>query len=138
MQLSRHLRTIQLLDALTAGSTTNDNPSATVDLTGYVGMRARCTVGSVSTAVTLTVQTSTSTTAGDFSSVTSAATAASTVSNIEHIVDVYRPTKRYGRVLLNSTGGNLSGPVMVDLYGARVMPTTNGSTSVAEAIVVST
>jgi len=79
----------------------------------------------------ITAEASTSTTVGDFAAFTTSITAASTVSNRLVALDVYKPTKRYLRVISTSTTTNDLGGVIAELYDPMVLPTTNGSTSVA-------
>jgi hypothetical protein len=136
--LSKNVKIMTVQDPLTSGSTTNSLGSATVDMTGFDSVLFVSTVGLTTTAVTLTAQAASSTTASDFADITSA-TCNSTASNGVLYVDVKRVTKRYMRTTLNSTGSNVNGGTIAILYDAHAAPTTNASTDVlTSAAVVST
>lgn len=140
MNVSKQTKLMLVQAPLTAGSTTNNLASNPVDMTGFDGCRFISTIGATSTAVTLIAQMASTTTSSDFAAFgTSITTAATTVADRILALDVYKPTKRYLRTTLNSTGGNDSGGTIAELYGARVSPTTNASTDVvSEAFGVST
>ena len=140
--LSQNVKVMSVYDP-TTGTTTSILASNTVDMTGYDGCLFQMTVGAISTAVSMSVQAATSTTAADFATLTkgtSNVTLSSTASNGVFQIDVFRPTLRYLRCTVNSTGAGNTGCGMVAiLYGARVAPTTNASTDViTEAQFVST
>ena len=139
MQRARQIKTITVSAALAAGSTTDNLASSTWDASGYEEFVVRWAIGTAAASrVSLAVQSATSTTAGDFSTITGA-TAGSTTINTEIRVGVLRPTKRYMRATMNSTGANVTSACFVDCFAPRVSPTTNNSTHVsAEVYVVST
>ena len=130
--ISKTTKLVLCMTPLTSGTSTSDQASDAVDTTGFNGCRFMVTCGTaVGTGYGITAQASTSTTVGDFASFTTSITAASTVSNRVLSVDVYKPTKRYLRVISTSTTTNDLGGVIAELYDPMVLPTTNGSTSVA-------
>ena len=130
--ISKSTKLVLCMTPLTSGTSTSDQASDAVDTTGFNGCRFMVTCGTaVGTGYGITAQASTSTTVGDFASFTTSITAASTVSNRVLSVDVYKPTKRYLRVISTSTTTNDLGGVIAELYDPMVLPTTNGSTSVA-------
>lgn len=139
MQRARQIKTIRVTNALAAGSTTNDLGTDTWDTTGYDEFIVRVGIGTAAASrVSLAVQSATSTTAGDFATITGC-TVGSTAINTEMRVGVTHPTRRYMRATLNSTGANVTGAVFVDCLSPRVSPTTSNSTHVSsEVYVVST
>lgn len=132
-QLSKNIKTLSVYDP-TTGTSTGVVASNTVDMAGYTGCLFIATIGATSTAVSMTVQAATSTTAGDFATITKNSTnvtLSTTSSNGCLQIDVYRPLKRYLRCTWNSTGaGNTGGGMVALQYGASFMPTTNASTDV--------
>lgn len=142
MMLSKTTKLLSVYDP-TTGTSTGVTASSPVDCAGFSGCCFVSTIGNCSTAVTMTVQAATSTTAGDFATITkgtSDVTVSSTEANRAMQIDVYRPLKRYLRVTWNSTGAsNTGGGITARLYGASFVPTTNASTDVvAEAFVAPT
>lgn len=131
MNLSKQTKLLFVQAPLTAGSTTNSLGTSVVDTQGYEGVRFMATVGLTTTANTLTVQAATSTTAADFADYATSITAATTVNNRILAVTVHKPTRRYARCTWNTTGGNVTGGVIAELYGSHIVPTTNASTDVA-------
>lgn len=131
--LSQNVKISSVYDP-TTGTSTSILASNTVDMTGFEGCCFIATVGATSTAVSMSVQAATSTTAGDFATMTKGTTAvtlSTTASNGCLYIDVVKPTMRYLRCLWNSTGGGNTGGGMVAIqYGARTAPTTNASTDV--------
>ena len=139
MNLSKQTKLLHVSPILAAGSTTNSLGTSVVDTQGYEGVRFMTTIGAVASTPTLTVQAATSTTAADFADYTTSITAASTVASRILAVTVHRPTKRYARCTWNTTGANLVGGVIAELYGSHIVPTTNASTDVsAEGFGIST
>ena len=138
MQHGRYIKTIRATSAaLTAGTTTDNLETYQWDMTGFAGCRVRVALGVVASPVTLAVQMSASTSAADFATISGATASSSNVGEIH--VNVSNVTKRYMRALFNSTGANNTSLVMVDLFGARTLPTTNASTDVrAEVHVIGT
>ena len=135
-------KVVFLDNPLAAGSTTNDRGSKVVDMQGYDSICTLTTLGATSTLVTVTAQMAASTSAADFANVThnsSAITAGSTASNGILVVEALGLTKRYFRLTVNSTGGNVTGGTVAILHRAHSMPSTNASTDVlASAVGVST
>lgn len=132
-QLSKNIKILSVYDP-TTGTSTSILATATVDMNDAKGCMFISTIGNCSTLVTMTVQAATSTTAGDFADITVNSTAiavSSTEANRAHMIDVYRPLKRYLRCTWNSTGASNTGGGIVALkYGLRNYPTTNASTDV--------
>ena len=139
MQRARQIKTIRVTNALASGSTTDNLGTDTWDTTGFDEFIVRVGIGTAAAShVSIAVQSATSTTAGDFATITGA-TAGSTAINTELRVGVTHPTRRYMRATINSTGANVTGPVFVDCLSPRVSPTTSNSTHIsASAYVVST
>lgn len=132
-QLSKNVKILSVYDP-TTGTSTGILATATVDMAGFDGCMFILTMGNCSTAVSMTAQAATSTTAGDFATITkgtSNVTVSSTEANRAMMIDVYKPLQRYLRCTINSTGASNTGCGTVAIqYGARVAPTTNASTDV--------
>lgn len=141
MEHAKHIRSVMVQAPLTAGSTTNNLGSTVIDMATLGGDYVMFvgTLGATSTAVTLTAQASTSTTAGDFSDFTTTISANSTASNGLLVLGVNKPTRRYMRTTCNCTGANVYGGTVAHVFRSRIVPTTNPSTNVlASAHGVST
>lgn len=131
--LIKNFKIVLLDNPLTAGSTTNDRGSKVVDMQGFDSICTFTTLGATSTLVTVTAQMAASTSAADFANVThnsSTLTASSTASNGILAVEALKLTKRYFRLTVNSTGGNVTGGTVALLFNARSRPTSADSTDV--------
>ena len=139
--LSQNVKINSVYDP-TTGTSTGIVATNTVDMTGFGGCLFLATIGATSTAVSMTVQAATSTTAGDFATLTKGTTnvtLSTTASNGALYIDVVNPTSRYLRCTWNSTGaGNTGGGIVAIQYGARVAPTTNTTDILASEAFVST
>lgn len=131
--LLKNCKVVFLDNPLTAGSTTNDRGSKVADMAGFDSICTFTTLGATSTLVTVTAQMAASTSAADFANVThnsSSITASSTASNGILVVEALKLTKRYFRLTVNSTGGNVTGGTVALLFNAKAMPTTSDSSDV--------
>lgn len=137
MQRARQIKTIRVTNGSSGAAA--DIETDTWDTTGFDEFIVRVGISTAAaTRVSLAVQSATSTTAGDFATITGC-TVGSTAINTEMRVGVTHPTRRYMRAVLTSTGANLTGPVFVDCLSPRVAPTTSNTTHIsASAYVVST
>ena len=127
-----------LVQAPLAVAASTSRASAHVDMANFDGVEFTGTLGTyASTAnAALKVQVSTSTTSwADLSG----ATASSTASKADGllIIDVPRPRQRYVRTFLThtTTGGEYGGTV-ASQYGARKLPVSHASTTLAAAAVL--
>ena len=138
--LSKNVRIMSVYDP-TTGTSTSILATATVDMAsnnGFEGVMFISTIGNCSTSVSMSIEAATSTTAGDFAALTlntTAVSVSSTEANRAHVIDCYKPTRRYVRCTWNSTGAsNTGGGIVALLYGPRTAPTTNASTDVVSEV----
>lgn len=121
-------------------SASSDVASKVIDMNGFDSCTFINTIGATSTVVTMVAQMSASTSDADFAAMTNTTVGPTTVGNGVLVIDIHKPTKRYLRTVLTSTGAsNLSGGTVAILYNARSNPTTNATSDVIDSTsVVST
>lgn len=117
------------LQRATTGWTTGVTTSlgAAIDLAGYEGACFICPV--IKTTATVTLQVAGSTATGGTYTTLANCQAETTINDDRFlIVDVFRPTFRFLKAVVNSTGtSDKGGPVGVLLYGGRSLPSTHSS-----------
>lgn len=142
----RDFRTM-VVQAPTTGTNSTAMNSQTVDMQGFNSCAFVTTIANSSVLTTQVVWGSTSTTAGDFSVLTYnssnvSVSQTSTSSKGCLISNVHRAgtnTKRYLKLIVESTGDRPHGGTIAVLYNAMVRPTSNSSTDVhAQTTVVGT
>lgn len=136
MQLRSILKNVKVVfldNPLTAGSTTDSRGSKVVDMSGFDSICTFTTLGATTTAVTVSAQTGASTSAADFATVTHNATnisANTTASNGIIAVEALQVDQQYFRLIVNSTGGNVTGGTVALLFNSSSRPTTSASSDV--------
>jgi len=134
--LSRNVKKTLCQAPLAAAST--GRAGAAVDMANWDGVEFAGSLGTYGTTsfATLKAQVSTSTTSWtDLTGATASSTAG--VDDKLLIVDVFRPRQRYVRPFLtqHGTGGEYGGTI-ASQYGARKLPVTHASTTLAAAAVL--
>lgn len=132
-----------VVQAPTTGTNSTSMASQTVDMQGFNSCAFVTTIEASSVLTTQAVWGSTSTTAGDFSILTSNSSNVTTAQTSTSskgclITNIHRPTRRYLKLIVESTGARPHGGTLALLYNASLRPTTNASTDVhASTTVVS-
>ncbi len=118
-------------------SASSDVAGKVVDMQGYDSCVFINTIGATSTVVTMHAQLASSTSDADFASLTNATVGPTTVGNGTLVIEVHKPTKRYLRTVLTSTGAsNLNGGTVAILFNARDVPVTNSSSDVIDSTTI--
>lgn len=140
LDYAKDVRTM-VVQAPTTGTNSTSLASQTVDMAGFNTCTFITTIEASSVLTTQVAWGSTSTTAGDFavlnynsSTVSTAQTTTSSKGCL--ITTVHRPTRRYLKLIVESTGVRPHGGTLALLYNASVKPTTNSSTDVHAATSV--
>jgi hypothetical protein len=142
LDFTKDIKTL-VVQAPTTGTNSTSMASQTVDMAGFNSCAFVTTIEASSVLTTQAVWGSTSTTAGDFAilnynSSTVVTSQTSTSSKGALITNVHRTTRRYLKLIVESTGARPHGGTVAYLYNAGVRPTTNASTDVhASTTIVS-
>ena len=111
--------------------------SKVVDMAGFDSCLFINLIGATSGPVTMIAQMASSTSDGDFAALTNATVGPTTVGNGTLVIDVHKPTKRYLRVTVESTGAsNVNGGVIAIAYNAHACPTSNASSDVIDSTTI--
>lgn len=123
--LNKYVSVQRATTSWTTGVTTG--VGAAIDLAGYEGACFICPIQQ--TTATASLQVSGSTATGGTYTTLASCQAETTVNGDRFlIVDVFRPTFRFLKAVVNSTGtSDKGGPVGVLLYGGRSLPSTHSS-----------
>jgi hypothetical protein len=138
MNLSKNTKDI-VLHTYTTGCTTTASSILDLGLHNCEGVMLRHVTANTTSSVSFTLQVSASTATASFANASfnsSTVTLASTQTASVMKIDVVKPTYRYLRTVVNSTGIANVGMVIATPYGLRVGPTTNASTHVAGELTV--
>ena len=142
LDFTKDIKTL-VVQAPTTGSNSTSMASQTVDTQGFNSCAFVTTVEASSIMTTQLLQGSTSTTAGDFSTLnynssTVSLTQGSSAPKGVLITNIHRKpgAMRYLRLLVESTGARPHGGTVAYLYNGSVRPTTNASTDVLVSTTV--
>jgi hypothetical protein len=124
---------IRVLNAVAAG--TSVQTGAAVDLAGFEGVRFIIALGVGSASSVGQIKASQCATSGgsyaDILGSLGTAFTATTDDNKLWILDIYRPTKRFVKCIVNrATGNTVIDGVIAELYGPRIKPTIDDATTV--------
>lgn len=139
MNLSKNVKIVQAATVTAGAAGTADVTSDTIDTQGYQGIMFIVPMGAiVSGAVTsIKVQQGTASNMSDAADLAgSAQTIADTADDTTFYTDIYRPTERYVRLIVDRGTQNATvGGIIALLYEPRVAPVTHGTTVGGETAV---
>lgn len=132
-QISGGTKLQRVLNAVAAG--TSVQTSSAVDLAGFEGVRFIVSLGVGSASSVGQVKASQCATSGgsyaDILGSLGTAFTATTDDNKVWVLDIYRPTKRFVKCIVNrATGNTVIDGVVAELYGPRTQATTDDSATV--------
>lgn len=142
MNSSKHEKVIRVLNGVVAG--TSDQTSSAIDTAGYDGVKIVTALGAITAGAVTSVklqQSSDDGSADDYSDILgSGQSFADTDDNKVAVHDVFRPQKRYLKVVVDrGTQNAVIDSIVATLYAARKLPTTDDSTTVVgRKVLVST
>lgn len=111
--------------------------SAVVDMSGFDSCLFVNLIGATSGPVTMIAQMASSTSDGDFAALSNATVGPTTLGNGCLALEVHKPTKRYLRVTVESTGAsNVNGGVLAFQFNARDVPVSNASSDVIDSTTI--
>lgn len=134
LDFTKDIRTM-VVQAPTTGTNSTNLTTQVVDTQGFNSCAFVTTIEASSVLTTQLLQGSTSTTAGDFSTLnynssTVLIAQTSTGPKGALITNIHRPPRRYLRMIVESTGARPHGGTVAHLYNATLRPTSNSSTDV--------
>jgi hypothetical protein len=132
-QLSNNTKLIRVLNAVAAGTTVQT--SSAVDMAGFEGVRFIISLGVGSASSVGQIKASQGlTSGGSFSDIAGSLGTAFTPTTDDNkvwVLDIYRPTKRFVKCIVNRAAGNtVIDSVVAELYEPRNFPTTDDATTV--------
>lgn len=138
MQLTYNTKFVRVLNAQAAG-TGDTLTSSSVDTIGFSGFRAIAAFGTITATAVTTFKLQDSDDDSSYNDVSgSSISVADTDDNKCVISDVYRPLKRYVKVLITrATANAVVDGVFIELYEPRKAPITKDSTIATQELWVS-
>jgi hypothetical protein len=132
-QISNTTKIVRVMNAVAAG--TSVQTSSAVDMAGFEGVRFIVSLGVGSASSVGQVKASQSTTSGgsysDIAGSLGTAFTPTTDDNKVWVLDIYRPTKRFVKCIVNRAAGNtVIDTVTAELYEPRNFPTVDDATTV--------
>lgn len=124
---------VRVLNAVAAGTTVQT--SSAVDMAGFEGVRFIVALGaSVATAVAAVKASQCATVGGSYNDIAGSLGTAFTPTTDDNkvwVTDVYRPTKRFVKCIVNRATANTTiDSVVAELYSPRNQPTADDATTV--------
>lgn len=132
-QISNSTKITRVLNAVAAGTTVQT--SSAVDMANFDGVRFIVSLGVGSASSVGAVKASDCDTVGgsynDIAGSLGTAFTPTTDDNKVWVLDIYRPTHRFVKCIVNrATGNTVIDSVIAEQYGARVQPKTDDATTV--------
>lgn len=131
--ISNQIKTTRIMNAVAAGQT--DQTSSAVDMANFEGARFTALFGTITSGAVTSVKVQQS--SDDGASDTYADLEGTSISvaddddNQAVVIDVWRPRERYLKVVIDrGTQNAVIDGVVAEQYGARVLPTTDDTTTV--------
>lgn len=134
MNLSKQVKITRHSNAVAAG-TTDITPSAGIDMSGFEGCLFMVDLGTITASAVTSIKVQQSSDDGSSDAYSdlegTSVTIADTDDNKIAYVDVYRPQKRYLKLIVDrGTQNAVVDGITAIQYGPRVLPTTHDSTTV--------
>lgn len=128
--ISNQIKTTRVMNAVAAGTT--DQNSSSVDMSNFEGVRFIAAFGAITAGAVTSVKVAQSADDTNWDDLLgSAVTVADDDDNQVVVIDVWRPIDRYIRCTIDrGTQNAVIDGVIAEQYGARVLPTTDDSTTV--------
>lgn len=132
-QISNLIKTTRVMNAVAAGTT--DQNSASLDMANFEGVRLTALFGTITVNAVTSIKAQQSDDDGvadAFSDLAGSAIAvAADDDNQAAVLDIWRPQKRYVRLVIDrGTANAVIDGVLAEQYGARKLPTTDDAATV--------
>ncbi len=132
-QISNQTKITRVMNAVAAGTTVQT--SSAVDMAGFDGVRFIVSLGaSVATAVAAVKASDCDTSGGTYADIAGSLGTAFTPTTDDNkvwVLDIYRPTKRFVKCIVNRATANTTiDGIVAEQYAARLEPKTDDATTV--------